>query len=70
MAALGEYLVFSKEMPARAIVNIGAEYQLDRLSFGFNVRNLFNTRYYRSGMNTSLVPQKGCWFIFDVAYKF
>ena len=37
MAALGEYLVFSKEMPARAIVNIGAEYQLDRLSFGFNV---------------------------------
>ena len=57
-------------MPARAIVNIGAEYQLDRLSIGFNVRNLFNTRYYRSGMNTSLVPQKGCWFIFDVAYKF
>jgi len=65
-----EKLVFSKEMPARAIVNIGADYQLGRISFGFNIRNLFNTYYFRSGMNTSLVPQKGCWFIFDVAYKF
>ena len=57
-------------MPARAIVNIGADYQWKKLTLGFNVRNLFNTTYYRSGMNTKLVPQKGLWFMFDVAYKF
>ena len=67
---ISDNLIMRKEMPSRVIFNIGAEYQIDRLTLGFNVRNLFNTYYYRSGMNTNVVPQKGCWFMFDVAYKF
>ena len=63
-------IVTDLEMPARAIVNVGADYQWKKFTLGFNVRNLFNTTYYRSGMNTKLVPQKGLWFLFDVAYKF
>ena len=63
-------LVMHKEMPARFILNIGAEYKWNKLTFGLNVRNLFNHKYYRSGMNTNVVYQKGRWFMFDIAYKF
>jgi len=63
-------LVMQKEIPARVIFNIGAEYKWKHFTFGFNVRNLFNHQYYRSGMNTNVVSQKGRWFMFDVAYKF
>ena len=63
-------LILNKRIPARAIFNIGAEYQLGKITLGLNVHNLFNTNYYRSGMNTNVVPQKGRWFMFDVAYKF
>ena len=65
-----ERLVMHKEMPARFIFNIGAEYKWNKLTLGLNVRNLFNHKYYRSGMNTNVVYQKGRWFMFDVAYKF
>ena len=63
-------LVMQKEMPVRFIFNIGAEYKWKHFTFGLNVRNLFNHQYYRSGMNTNVVSQKGRWFMFDVAYKF
>ena len=63
-------LVMHKEMPSRVIFNIGAEYKLNHFTFGLNVRNLFNHKYYRSGMNTNVVYQKGRWFMFDVAYHF
>ena len=67
---IADRLVMHKEMPARFIFNIGAEYKLNHFTFGLNVRNLFNHKYYRSGMNTNVVYQKGRWFMFDVAYKF
>ena len=57
-----------KDMPARAIVNIGAQYDIKRFSLSFDIHNLFNTRYYRSGMNTNLIPQQGTWFMGTVAY--
>lgn len=63
-------LIHQEEMKARAIMNLGAEYKWGNLTLGVNVRNLFNTQYNRSGMNTKLIPQKGRWFMFDVAYKF
>ena len=63
-------LVMHKEMPSRFIFNIGAEYKWNKFTFGLNVRNLFNHKYFRSGMNTNVVFQKGRWFMFDVAYKF
>ena len=63
-------LIMKKEMSSRIIFNIGAEYQIGKLTLGANIRNLFDKYYYRSGMNTNVVPQKGRWFMFDVAYKF
>ena len=45
-------------------------FQLGKVTLGLNVRNLFNTKYERSGMNTKLIPQKGRWYMFDIAYKF
>ncbi len=62
-------IVMKKDMPARAIVNVGADYQIGRLSLGFNVHNLFNTRYDRSGMNTNLIPQRGRWWMATIGYK-
>ena len=65
-----ETIIHQEDMKARAIFNIGAEYKWGNLTLGLNVRNLFNTQYNRSGMNTKLIPQKGRWFMFDIAYKF
>ncbi len=58
-----------KDMAARAIVNVGAEYRIGKLALGLNIHNLFDTRYDRSGMNTSLVPQQGRWWTVSVSYK-
>ena len=33
-------------------------------------KKVFDTRYDRSGMNTSLVPQKGRWWTASVSYQF
>ena len=57
-------------MDPRVIVDLGAEYKLNKLTFGLNVHNLFNTKYNQSGSNTKLIPQKGLWFMASVAYKF
>ncbi len=59
-----------KDVDPRVIFHIGANYTYKNLELGFNIRNLFNTNYYQSGMSTGLIPQKGRWFMFDVAYKF
>ena len=63
-------ITMHKDMPARAIVNIGGEYTLGPVTFGLNVHNLFGTRYYRSGMNTNLIPQQGRWFLGSVGIRF
>ena len=62
-------LIMNKRIPSRVIINVGAEYKIDRFTFGINVHNLFDKYYFRSGMNTNIVPQRGRWFMFDVAYK-
>jgi len=63
-------IIYVKDIDARAIVNIGAEYTLGRLTFGANIHNLFNTSSYLSGMNTRLVPQQTRWWTLSVGYKF
>ena len=63
-------LIARKTMPARLLFNIGGEYQFGKFTLGLNIRNLFNAQYNRSGMNTLLVPQKGRWWMVNVAYKF
>jgi len=62
--------LITKESTPLLLVNVGGLYTINKLSFSLNVRNLFNSRYYRSGMGTGLVRQKGRWLTFDVAYKF
>ena len=64
-----EHIILKNDMKARAIFNIGAECQLGKVTLGLNVRNLFNTKYFRSGMNTNLIPQQGLWWMAGVAYK-
>ena len=61
--------VINKEYGSRILVNLGASYKLGNLEFGLNVYNLFNKRYWQSGMSTGLIPQKGRWFMFDITYK-
>ena len=63
-------VIVKKDMPARAIVNVGADYKIGKLTLGLNIHNLFNTRYDRSGMNTALVPQQGRWWTASVSYQF
>ena len=63
-------VIYKGDMAAQAIVNVGAEYQLGKVTLGVNIHNLFDSHYNRSGMNTKLVPQKGRWFMATIAYKF
>ena len=75
-AALWEEIVTSvgkitghEEMPARCILNIGGEYTFGPVTVGLDIHNLLGTRYNRSGMNTSLVPQQGRWFLATIGVK-
>ena len=58
-----------REMPARCILNIGGEYTFGPVTVGLDIHNLLDTRYYRSGMNTNLVPQQGLWFLATIGVK-
>lgn len=58
-----------REMPARAIVNLGGEYTLGPVTLGLNIHNLLDTSYSRSGINTNLIPQQGRWFMATVGVK-
>ena len=52
------------------IADIGASYKIGDLELNLNVNNVLNNKYSLSGACTGLVPQKGRWFMFDIAYKF
>ena len=52
------------------VVDIGASYTIGKLELNLNINNLLNNKYSLSGACTGLVPQKGLWFMFDIAYKF
>jgi len=58
-----------KDMPPRAIINLGAQYTIGPVTLGLDIHNLLGTRYYRSGMNTNLIPQKGFWFMGSVGIQ-
>ena len=62
-------LIMHKEMPARAIVNVGGEYALGPVTFGLDIHNLLNTHYNRSGMNSNIIPQQGRWFLASIGVK-
>ena len=58
-----------RDMPARCILNIGGEYTFGPVTVGLDIHNLLGTHYNRSGMNTSLVPQQGLWFLATIGVK-
>jgi len=58
-----------KKIPARAITNLGGEYSFGTITLGFDIHNLFNLLYYRSGMNTNVIPQQGRWFMGTVGVR-
>ena len=58
------------EMAARCILDVGCEYRIGPLTLGLNIHNLLGTRYYRSGMNTNLIPQQGRWLMGCIAARF
>jgi outer membrane receptor protein involved in Fe transport len=60
----------TKDVPARVLFDVGATYKWRNFTFEFNVKNLFNKNYRQGGLSTGLVPQRGRWMMFDVAYKF
>ena len=59
----------NKSMPARAILSIGGDYTIGPVSLGINVHNLLDTVFYRSGMNTNVIPQQSRWFMVSVGIK-
>ncbi len=67
---LAENLNTQKEINPYFIVDLGANYKYKNLELGLNIYNLLNKEYSLSGANTGLIPQKGRWFLFDIAYKF
>lgn len=59
----------NKSMPACAILSIGGDYTIGPVSLGINVHNLLDTVFYRSGMNTNVIPQQSRWFMVSVGIK-
>lgn len=56
---------------SRLLVNLGAQYNIIKnLELSINVRNLFNRKYFQSGMATGEIQQQGRWIIADISYKF
>ena len=60
----------NETVPARVIFDIGASYRWRNLTLTANIKNLFNHHYRQGGMSTCLVPQRGRWLMFEIAYKF
>jgi len=63
-------LYTKKDIDPYFLVDVGANYTWGKLEFALNVHNLLNKKYVLSGASTGLIPQKGRWFLFDIAYRF
>ena len=64
-----QHIIMQKDMPARAIINMGGQYTVGPVMLGLDINNLLGTHYYRSGMNTNLIPQQGRWFLASVGIR-
>ena len=58
------------DVASRFLWDLGADYTIGKLNLGFNIHNVLNKNYYQSGMSTTVIPQRGRWFMVDIAYKF
>ena len=59
-----------RDIPAYFVMDLGANYKIGKLELGLNIHNLLNRHYNIGGACTGGIPQKGRWFLFDVAYTF
>lgn len=57
-------------VPARAIINLGANYQYKQWETSVGVYNLFNTNYYQGGSCMQPLPQQRLNFLAKIIYKF
>ena len=69
-ASSDRYMYKDIDVDPYFIADIGASYKIGDLELNLNVNNVLNNKYSLSGACTGLVPQKGRWFMFDIAYKF
>lgn len=70
LEVLRDRIPVQEDVASRFLWNLGADYTIGKLNVGFNIHNVLNKSYYQSGMSTTLIPQRGRWFVFDIAYKF
>jgi iron complex outermembrane receptor protein len=62
-------LVKGQDIDPRLTINLGADYKpTPYMTVSLNIRNLLNHKYYQSGMNSGLVPQRGRWYMFSVGF--
>ena len=59
-----------KEIEPRVLFDLGATYKWNNLTINADIKNIFNKSYYQSGVSTGLIPQRGRWLMFEIAYKF
>ena len=57
-------------VPQRLLFDLGATYTWKNLTFDIDVKNLLNHKYRQGGMSTTLIPQRGRWFMGSITYKF
>ncbi len=63
------YLPYNK-IPARAIINGGADYELKALTLSLNVYNVLGTDYYQGGSDRVPGPQQRRSVMVNASYKF
>jgi iron complex outermembrane receptor protein len=56
-------------IPSRAIVNLGATYQIQKLRLGIRTYNTFNKHYEQGGTSIGPIQQQGFWVLGEIAYK-
>lgn len=56
-------------IPSRVIVNLGATYQIKKLSLGIKSYNTFNHHYEQGGTSIGPIQQQGMWLLGEIAYK-
>lgn len=58
------------DIPARALVDLGASYRIKMVELGINVYNVANTAYMQGGSSVAPLRQAGLWLLGHVAVKF
>ena len=69
---IGEQTIYDPnyQLNARAIFNIGLDYQYKRVAASLSVYNLLNTNYYQGGSMFIPLPQQKRNFMFTLSYSF